>query len=145
MSRAQYQRIESGHVLASAEQARALETILGVPVPSEEQLIRNKERRVISRAALLRIEDRSRATWVQAARKWGLHGLDQSTWAQLCFFFETGSSRECGGLAQVAAGGARVCRIARCCEDSTGTLRWTRTTDSWARLSCRVWFMIRRK
>ncbi len=108
MSRAHYQRIESGLALASAEQARALEAVLGVPVLSEKQLIRSKERLELCRAGLLRVEDRSRATWAQAARNWGFRGLDASTWSQLSFFFESGSARECGGLVQLAAAGAKV-------------------------------------
>lgn len=108
MSRSQYQRIETGHLLASAEQASALEAVLSVPVLSEKHLIRAGDRRDMSRAPLFRAEDRSRATWMQASRLWGLHGVDPTVWTQMSLFFETGSARECSGLTQIAAGGASL-------------------------------------
>lgn len=108
MSRAHYQRIEGGHVLASSDQAHALEMVLGVPVLSEKHLIRPSDRRDMSRAPLYRVEDRSRATWMQASRLWGLHGVDPALWTQISRFFETGSARECSGLTQIAAAGAEL-------------------------------------
>lgn len=108
LSRSQYQRIESGQTLASEAQAAALEALLGVPVVSEKHLIQPSLRRDLARPDLFQVENLGRATWNQASRAYGTHGLDSRTWGQLGFFFHTDSALECSALSQIAAAGATI-------------------------------------
>lgn len=108
MSRSQYQRVEQGVVLASPDQAHALERTLGIAMLSTAHLVRSADRRDLAGVALFKTEDMQRATWQQAARLWGSHGLEAPLWDQLSGYFHSDSARECSGLAQVAAGGAEL-------------------------------------
>ncbi|MFN8612748.1 MAG: helix-turn-helix transcriptional regulator [Vulcanimicrobiota bacterium] len=108
MSRTNYQRVEQGLMLPGSQQARALEAVLGTPILSLDNIVRPVERRDLAGVALYQSENTTRATWAQAARLGGTHGLDSAVWSSLSTFLCSDSARECMALAQVAAAGGEL-------------------------------------
>lgn len=108
ISRTQLQRLETGQVLASPEQAKALRQLYGIEVLESTHLVESSE---IRRRAGLNpyvLDSVDPRPWKTARATWGGKAkLPSGVWDWLSQFLPADSAKECFGLVQCAVAGAK--------------------------------------